>query len=226
MGAEPCAGPGGAQASAAMSGKDGSEGGVAARDAASLIVLERRGEAASVLMGMRAAGHRFMPSRLVFPGGAVERGDFSAPAARGLAPATQAMLEKGAEPPLARALAMAAARELAEETGLSLGSPPALDGLFYLCRAITPPAAPIRFHARFLIVAAERLAGALGGSGELEGLRFYRLGDELGRSSGLGLPWITARVLEELAAWLALPEAGRCGVRPSALFRNRGREEE
>jgi 8-oxo-dGTP pyrophosphatase MutT (NUDIX family) len=205
-----------------MEDSDAGQGVVAARDAASLVVLERRGGATSVLMGMRAAGHRFMPNRLVFPGGGVERADFSAPVGRPLAPATQAMLEKGAEPKLARALAIAAARELAEETGLSLGAPPALDGFFYLCRAITPPAAPIRFHARFLIVGAERLAGALGGSGELEGLRFYALGDAL----DAGLPWITARVLEELAGWLALPEARRSAERPSAVFRNHEREEE
>lgn len=208
-----------------MSGNDGSGGAVAARDAASLIVLQRRGGAAAVLMGTRAAGHRFMPNRLAFPGGGVEREDFSAPVARGLAPATQALLEKGAEPALAQALAIAAARELEEETGLSLGRPPALDGFFYLCRAITPPAAPIRFHARFLIVAAERLAGALGGSGELEGLQFYPL-EALGEAPGAGLPWITARVLEELAAWLALPAGLRAGARPSAVFRNREREEE
>lgn len=191
------------------------------RDAASLIVLARRNGAAAVLMGMRAAGHRFMPSRLVFPGGAVEPADLSAPVARALAPATAAMLEKGAEPRLARALAVAAARELEEETGLSLGHPPALDGFFFLCRAITPPSSPIRFHARFLIVAAERLAGSLGGSGELEGLQFYPLGNGLAE-----LPWITARVLEELASWLALPESARAATRPSAVFRGRVRAEE
>ena len=64
------------------------------------------------------------------------------------------MLAKGAKPRLAQALAVAAARELEEETGLSLGSPPDLSGLDYLCRAITPPESPIRFNARFFIVDA------------------------------------------------------------------------
>ena len=42
---------------------------VFARHAASLL-LWRRGEAGpEVLMGVRGAGHRFMPNRLVFPGG-------------------------------------------------------------------------------------------------------------------------------------------------------------
>ena len=56
------------------------------------------------------------------------------------------------------------ARELLEETGFSLGSPPALDGLDYLCRAVTPPPGPVRFNARFLVVDAARLSGTLAGS--------------------------------------------------------------
>ena len=50
---------------------------VTPRHAASLILL--RGET-HVLMGMRGARHRFMPNRLVFPGGAVDRSDATAPA--------------------------------------------------------------------------------------------------------------------------------------------------
>ncbi|HUA76902.1 MAG TPA: NUDIX hydrolase, partial [Acetobacteraceae bacterium] len=63
-----------------MNENDGARHPVPPRDAASLIVIEHHGGSASVLMGTRAAGHRFMPSRLAFPGGAVDRADFSAPA--------------------------------------------------------------------------------------------------------------------------------------------------
>ena len=47
---------------------------VRARHAASLVVLRHStsGEP-ELLMGMRGARHRFMPNRLVFPGGAVDR---------------------------------------------------------------------------------------------------------------------------------------------------------
>lgn len=198
------------------------KGPVRPRHAASLIVVREASGSAQVLMGVRAAGHRFMPNRLAFPGGSVEQSDFSTPAAREFAPATQAMLEKGANRTLARALGIAAARELAEETGLSLGRPPALDGLTYLCRAITPPDLPIRFHARFLIVSAETLEGTLGGSGELEDLSFYQLGDPV-----LGeLPWITAQVLGELAWWLRLSDAERALSHPTAVYRDRARREE
>lgn len=192
------------------------------RDAASVIVLRESGSAAEVLLGVRAGTHRFMPNQLAFPGGSVERRDFTASAASGLAPPVEAMLDKAARPGLAHALAMAAARELAEETGLSLGKPPALGGFSYLCRAITPADLPIRFDARFLVVPAAGLSGRLGGSGELERLAFYRLDDP-----ALGaLPWITAQVLAELVVWLRLPPAMRAGIRRTAVYRNRVRREE
>ena len=102
---------------------------VRARHAASLLVVQQAGSEPAILMGLRAAGHRFMPYRLVFPGGGVDRGDATAPVASPLRPHVQALLEKAAKPSLARALAVAAARELEEEPGPTLGRPPALDGL-------------------------------------------------------------------------------------------------
>src|SRR6516162_3707366 len=146
---------------------------VRARLAASIVVLRPRGDDPEMLMGMRGAKHRFMPNRLVFPGGAVDRADLSAASASELAPHTLRHLRKAANERLARGLAIAAARELEEETGLSLGKPPQLDGIEYLCRAVTPPDSPIRFNARFLLVEADRVSGALAGSGELENLRYY-----------------------------------------------------
>lgn len=156
-------------------------------------------------MGLRGSRHRFMPNRLVFPGGAVDRADATAPQAAPLRPATRAALERAARPGLARALAHAAARELEEETGLSLGDPPALDGLHYLGRAITPPDSPIRFNARFLAVAAAGVSGTLAGSGELEGLRWHAVDEAL--AFDLAAP--TRGVLRLLLEWLALPEAAR-----------------
>lgn len=109
-------------------------------------------------------------------------------------------LEKAASPALAHGLAIAAARELQEETGLSLGAPPALDGLEYLCRLVTPPGEPIRFNARFLLVNANHTHGDLAGSGELEALRFYPLTEAL--TLDLALP--TRKVIERLQQWLAM----------------------
>ena len=105
---------------------------VRARHAASLLVLRLTGGEPEVLMGMRGHKHRFMPNRLVFPGGAVDRADLTAPCASKLSPHTERLLRKSANAHLAHGIGAAAARELMEETGLSLGSPPSLDGLEFL----------------------------------------------------------------------------------------------
>jgi 8-oxo-dGTP pyrophosphatase MutT (NUDIX family) len=173
---------------------------VRARHAASLIVLRGGIENPEMLMGMRGAGHRFMPNRLVFPGGAVDRADLSAPCATPLSPRTEWALRKSANPHLTHGLGIAAARELHEETGLTLGSPPRLDVLAYLMRAVTPIAQPIRFNARFFVVGEDAVSGVLGGDGELENLRFYGLREAL----ALDLATPTRRVAEQLRVWLAM----------------------
>lgn len=180
-------------------------GAVRPRHAASLIVYRGDGDDVSMLMGMRGAKHRFMPNRLVFPGGAVDRADLDAPSATPLSPQTEHLLRKNANARLAHGLGIAAARELHEETGLSLGTPPHLHALYLLARAVTPPPGPIRFNARFFVVDARHVAGTLGGDGELEGLRYYAMREAL----ALDLAMPTRRVLEQLRIWLATSETER-----------------
>jgi 8-oxo-dGTP pyrophosphatase MutT (NUDIX family) len=191
---------------------------VRARHAASLLVWRTRGGETEVLMGMRGAKHRFMPNRLVFPGGAVDRADLTAPCASPLSSRTEHALRKKANAHLAHGIGIAAARELAEETGLSLGHPPALAGLDYLARAITPASSPIRFNARFLAVPAEAVSGALGGDGELEELRFY----EVQEAMALDLAAPTRRMLERLQTWLGMSEAERAAQAHTPVLRDRG----
>lgn len=196
---------------------------VRAKHAASLIVVRMEGDEPSMLMGLRGAKHRFMPNRLVFPGGRVDAADYRAHFASPLSPHTEWALRKNANPALAKALGIAAARELHEETGLSLGAPlgtpPHLDALEYLARAVTPPGLPIRFNARFLVVAADHVQGSLGGDGELEGLRYYRLSEAL--ALDLALP--TRRVLQQLTVFLALSSAERAARNHTpVLLRDRG----
>ena len=181
-----------------------------ARHAASLVVVRESAGGPAVLMGVRGAGHRFMPNRLVFPGGAVDKADRGARAATEPRPDVLALLHRNAHPRLARAIVIAAARELEEETGLTLGGPPALDRVEYLCRAVTPPVSPIRFNARFLVAPADALSGALSDSRELHSVRFYPLSELVQQDMVL----VTREVLQRLQSWLAMPEALR-RARPS-----------
>lgn len=189
------------------------------RHAASLIVYQQEGDEIAVLMGMRGAKHRFMPNRLVFPGGAVDRADLDAPSASKLSAQTEHLLRKNANEKLAHGLGIAAARELHEETGLSLGTPPRLDALHLLARAVTPPTSPIRFNARFFVVGARHVSGTLGGDGELEGLRYYAMQEAL----ALDLAMPTRRVLERLRLWLGMSEAERSAqTHTPVMHRDRG----
>jgi 8-oxo-dGTP pyrophosphatase MutT (NUDIX family) len=190
-----------------------------ARHAASLIVVKMQDDEPHMLMGMRGAKHRFMPNRLVFPGGRVDAADLRPHFASPLSPHTERHLRKRASSQLAIGLAQAAARELHEETGLSLGRPPHLHVLHYLARAVTPPDSPIRFNARFLLVQSDHVSGTLGGDGELEALRFYGMTEAL--DLDLALP--TRRVLERLKLWLALSEPEREALAETpVLLRDRG----
>ncbi len=202
----------------------------ALRDAATVILVRQDAGEARLLMGQRGQGAAFMASKFVFPGGALDPEDGAIPAARPLAPETAARLGHRADPALAHALAMAAIRELWEETGLALacregplpesagqdwqsffdaGHRPAADGLAFVFRAVTPPGRPRRFDARFFLVDAARLAGdaedfALA-QGELSHLRWLTLSE----ARALDLPFITEVVLAEVEARLAAPESDR-----------------
>ncbi len=176
------------------------------RDAASLIVWRIGPAGPEVLMGQRHARHRFMPDVMVFPGGRVDPDDHRLPAVSELQAAARTMLERRATAARARAIGIAAARELFEETGLVLGERRGegiaadLAALHYVCRAVTPGGRPIRFNARFLAAPAEVVHGDIAGSGELERLGWFtpeqahrhRVAD------------ITGKVLVEFLDWLEM----------------------
>ncbi len=189
------------------------------RDAATLIIVRNDGPRPRILMGQRAAGHKFMPNKFVFPGGKVDAGDHRLQPPYDLHPAVMARLTRGCSPTRARALAMAAIRETYEETGLVLGEPhtptlksrspqwrdflqfdvnPRLDQLHLVARAITPPYRSRRFDARFFMADAELIQGDVHerpqGSGELLRLHWVSLED----SEALALPSITRTVLAEV----------------------------
>ena len=95
--------------------------GIPVRDAATVILVRRRPDGAQVLMGKRGAGAAFMASKFVFPGGALDADDLAL--ADDIASDPPPLLAVETAPRVARALPLAAVRELWEETGLMLGRP-------------------------------------------------------------------------------------------------------
>lgn len=193
---------------------------VTPRHAASLIVWREGAGEPEILMGLRHAKHRFMPSVLVFPGGRVDRGDHRVRVLTELKPETRAALEHAAPPSLARALGVAAVRELLEETGLLLGERKGdrlladLGALDYLCRAVTPTTRSMRFNARFLVAPAAAVRGEIAGSGELEELGWY----PISKARRAKLAAITGMILGEFAAWHGTAASERTKL-PRIVFR-------
>lgn len=195
----------------------------APRDAATLIVIERKGPTPKVLLGRRHQGLKFMPGKFVFPGGRIEPNDRRVPGITELDPRVEARLlqaVKRPSPARARAFALAAIRETFEETGLALGRLAALDrrlpegpwsafaatgvrpdlaSMHLVARAITPPRRPRRFDTRFFAVDAEEIAGrvegVVGPDSELVELVWLPITD----AARLDMPGITTAVIEELA---------------------------
>lgn len=170
--------------------------------AASMIVLQGWGSGAKVLMGQRAAGAAFMPSKFVFPGGRVDESDHTADLPDLLSPACQTALHlhPAAGGPISpRALVAAGLRELTEETGLELSQPRAR-ALRFVFRAITPPGRSRRFDARFFLARAQDFGGDhaefSAASGELSHLQWL----PLTKARELDLPFITRVILAELEA--------------------------
>ncbi|WP_374299231.1 DNA mismatch repair protein MutT [Paracoccus sp. (in: a-proteobacteria)] len=206
------------------------------RDAATVILLRRQAGGVSVLMGMRGAGAVFMPSKYVFPGGAVDPADAGAPLAAPLAEPHRGRLLQQPRPdcaPAPDAIAAAALRELAEETGQLIGRPgrsdwpgfaeaglcPDASALVYLFRAITPPGRPRRFDAHFFVADAARLATDPDDFGracdELSHLHWVPLQE----ARALDLPFITEVVLAELAELVAdLPPGAALPVPDTVPF--------
>ncbi|PWJ21233.1 NUDIX domain-containing protein [Jannaschia seohaensis] len=183
------------------------------RDAATIVLLRQGPSGPAVLMGQRGAKAAFMPSKFVFPGGAVDAADAEVQLGRPLsAPVHAALSARSALSP--EALAAAALRELAEETGQIVATPsevsppwpgfaghaPDAGALRFVFRAITPPGRPRRFDARFLLAPAEALIGDpddfSAAEDELSHLHWVPVAE----ARALDMPFITEVVLAEIAA--------------------------
>jgi len=216
-------------------------------DAATLVIIDRKGRSPKVLMGKRHEGLKFMPGKFVFPGGRIEAGDRSMTVAGALNPrAEQALMARVTRPSVqrSRALALAAIRETFEETGLLLGTKeyggpeiapagtawsafqergvlPDLEALHFIGRAVTPPKRVRRFDTRFFAVdrtaIAEEVEGMVGPESELVELAWVTID----QAKALDLPPITTVILGELEARIA---AGFGHMLPVPFFHHqRGR---
>ena len=210
------------------------------RDAATIVLLRRApgNDETQILMGQRGAKAVFMPDKFVFPGGRVDDEDATHVVHCPVTPDTRARLRHDAAEHMPDALAIAAIRELWEETGLILGTQsdvsgpvappqdwaafydhgvvPACDRLRFFFRAVTPPGRPRRFDARFFLADAGAIFGDLDdfstASGELQHLQWL----SLDAARDLPMPFVTELVLGEVAARIAAPDAPR----PIPYFRH------
>ena len=188
------------------------------RNAATVIVVRNKHDNPSVLMGQRGVNAAFMPSKFVFPGGAVDDQDLSIDIKKSINEVCKNRLLKENENGPWNALVAAAIRELFEETGQIIGveqewlEPPSswrgfaktgyvpdASHMSFVFRAITPPGRPRRFDARFFLIQAEELQTDLDdfsmASDELSHLQWIPLTD----TKSFDLPFITQVVLAEIA---------------------------
>ena len=182
------------------------------KDAAAMILIDRSSPDWRVLLGRRSARHAFMPETYVFPGGRRDSDDYATPVLSDLHPDVLARLSTGNaarfRPATARALANAAVRELAEETGLVIGQAglgrwnrPMVAGdlrhLRFLARAITPPGHVRRYDTRFFVAFTDEVGlnpAAICDSDELSDLGWH----SPDATTRLPLPDITRIILAEL----------------------------
>lgn len=193
------------------------------RDAATIIMVRDANTRPRVLMGQRGHSAVFMPSKFVFPGGAVDAVDAEIPVAN---PAGAECLRRLANQSTTapEALLNAATRELWEETGLLLGAEdprageieaprgwrgylrtghlPDGNALSFVFRAITPPGRPRRFDARFFLAEAEKLANDPDDFGKAEDELSHLQWVPLDEVRKFDMPFITEVVLAETSAIL------------------------
>lgn len=204
------------------------------RNAATIILIRNRHDNPAVLMGQRGAGAAFMPSKYVFPGGAVDASDAHVPLARDLpAPCADRLREQSELTP--ETLATAAIRELWEETGQIMGHPddwpdapgdwrgfaatghrPDPTPLRYVFRAITPRGRSRRFDARFFLADAEHLKSDPDDFSRAEDELSHLHWVPLSEARRLDLPFITEVVLAEIMGNLS----SDCAPNSVPFFKN------
>ena len=157
-----------------------------------LLIRKDNSQEPRILMGQRGAKAVFMPSKFVFPGGALDTGD-DHPLPLPLDADSAAKLTGVVPSPAA--FVGAALRELREETGLLLDS--SLAKMRFIFRAITPPKRPRRFDACFFLADAAAIIGDPDDFSKAEDELSHLQWLPLSQARELDLPFITEVVLAE-----------------------------
>lgn len=207
-------------------------------DAASVLLVDTSSGEPRLLMGLRQATNVFLPGKWVFPGGRLETGDADVPPAGALDAGDRhallaRLLPSTPRKSLAEALALAAVRELFEETGHALAGPSsasstaspapgvgdgAADGagvwLRFHALNFSPNIAPLRFIARAITPAGRprrydtrfflaKRTDVVESASAADG-EFADLNwFTMGEARALDLPNITRRILADLESLLA-----------------------
>ncbi len=197
---------------------------ISARDAVSLLLVDRSTSPYKLLMGRRPTSQVFMPDVFVFPGGAVETSDheWAGGYDRKLWPLFNQISPQASElmvsssPSLTAALLRCGVRETFEETGLdlyfhSLFQKGLVDEILFksffskivlLSRAITPPGRKRRFDTRFYVFDVEGIdLSTLRESGELNEASWVTYSEAL----ELPLHVMTRVILEDVNDYLQQP---------------------
>lgn len=196
---------------------------------ASIVLVDRSGAEPRVLLGRRNLSLVFLPGKYAFPGGRLEADDAVMQASGTLdaRSAAQLLVQRPSPSPPPQAFALAAIREVFEETGLMLGAPskaspdsvphvwrdfvahglmPNLSAVRFCARAITPPHFPRRFDTSFFLADASAIAyridGHVGEDKELIELAWLSREEAENRD----ISRITAMILSELD-WMMAEES-------------------
>jgi 8-oxo-dGTP pyrophosphatase MutT (NUDIX family) len=191
------------------------------KEASTLIVVRQSDKEPKILMGKRAASHKFMPNKFVFPGGRLDYVDQRLVVNKKLSASVMKRLGKETAKTVSdnklRGLALAAIRETYEETGLIIGRKtkkqlhsgnavwqayfdhgvePPLNKMDFIARAVTPTHRSRRFDTRFFMVYDEFIhtdpEEMQKASGELLDLHWLTLA----KARKLDLPAITRSVID------------------------------
>jgi 8-oxo-dGTP pyrophosphatase MutT (NUDIX family) len=192
------------------------------KDAATLMLVDRKN--ARILMGKRSSKHVFMPDLYVFPGGRRDKNDWRLPVKSPLRDEVISHLLRDTSQKFttstATALALAAARELHEETSINIQDKVGfnLQSFRYFARAITPIGQARRFDTRFFVSFCDELeinASQAKDSEELVDLRWVNIY----QPEDHPMPMITSKIIKQLQ--LRLKQSNDLGFDAPPYFYNK-----